>query len=205
MWTRCLPAVRTAQEVAAVRLGPVSFLRADLARSVRYDPGSRLWDPATGGGVCLDMGVYVAHLAWAFLGEPEALAVSGRRAPNGVDSTVAMQWSYPDGSTAQLAASFESTAPDPHFVIAGEDGWLAWWGRTHEPAQVVLHVGDSEEIVAVGNNDGFAPEVAEVERAVRDGDLQSPLVPLTDTVGVLRVLDAARAELGVDYGELEEL
>ncbi|RKG63097.1 gfo/Idh/MocA family oxidoreductase, partial [Corallococcus terminator] len=46
---------------------------------------------------------------------------------------------------------------------------------------------------------------AEVERALRAGETESPLVPMVDTVGVLRVLDAAREELGVSYGDLENL
>ncbi len=205
LWTRCLPTVRAAVETAQTRLGRIIGFRTDLSRRMTYDPTHRLWDPATGGGVGLDMGVYVTHLAWAFLGPPESVAISGRLAPNGVDASVALQLGYPDGGYAQLAASFETTTADPHTVVAGEDGHLVMWGRTHDPERVTLVLdGRPEETVAVSNNEGFAPEIAEVERALRDGDLESPLVPLVDTVGVLRVLDAAREELGVTYGDLEK-
>ena len=205
MWTRCLPTVRAAVDAAQTRLGRIIGFRTDLSRRFPYDPAHRLWDPATGGGVSLDMGVYVTHLAWAFLGPPESLAIGGRLAPNGVDASIALQLGYPDGSVAQLAASFETTTADPHTVVAGEDGHLVLWGRTHDPDRVTIVVDDQEETVAVGNLEGFAPQIAEVERALRDGDLESPLVPLVDTVGVLRVLDAAREELGVSYGDLEEV
>ena len=206
MWMRCLPTVRAAVETVETRLGPVVSLRTDLSRRFTYDPTHRLWDPATGGGVGLDMGVYVLHLAWAFLGPPESMAVAGRLAPNGVDATLALQLGYPGGAVAHLAASFETTTADPHTVVAGTDGHLVMSGRTHEPSRVVFVDADGrEETVATGQQEGFAPEVAEVERALRDGDLESPLVPLIDTVGVLRVLDAEREELGVSYGDLEEL
>ncbi|MHA3701870.1 Gfo/Idh/MocA family protein [Jatrophihabitans sp. YIM 134969] len=206
LWTRCLPAVRAAVEAAETRLGRIVALRSDLSRRFPYDPTSRLWDPATGGGAALDVGVYVTHLAWAFLGPPESLAISGRVAPNGVDASVALQLGYPDGATAQLAASFETTTADPHTVVSGTEGHLVMYGRTHDPDRVVFVSPDGvEETVAVGRHEGFTPEIVEVERALRDGDLESPLVPLVDTVGVLRVLDAAREELGVSYGALEEV
>lgn len=206
LWTRCLPTVRAAVDAVQTRLGPVVALRTDLSRRFDYDPSHRLWDPATGGGVGLDMGVYVTHLAWAFLGPPESLAIGGRLARNGVDASISLQLGYPDGATAQVAASFETTTAGPHTVVSGEDGHVVMTGRTHDPDRVLFVDHDGhEETVAEGNREGFAPQLAEVERALREGELESPLVPLVDTVGVLRVLDAAREELGVSYGELEEL
>ena len=188
LWTRCLPTVRAAIE-ATTEIGPIVALRTDLSRRVPYDPTHRMWDPATGGGVCLDMGVYVTHLAWAFLGPPESVAVSGRLAPNGVDASVALQLGYADGATAQLAASFETTTADPHTVVSGEDGHVVMWGRTHDPERVtVVDLDGHERVVAevpvgAGRRDGFGPEIAEVERALREGETESPLVPLVDTVG----------------------
>ena len=38
-----------------------------------------------------------------------------------------------------------------------------------------------------------------MERCLRAGLTESPLVPLDDTVAILGVLDEARAELGVRY------
>ncbi|MGW1462215.1 gfo/Idh/MocA family oxidoreductase, partial [Streptomyces albidoflavus] len=38
-----------------------------------------------------------------------------------------------------------------------------------------------------------------VMRCLRAGERQSPLVPLEATLGVLRTVDAARAEVGVRY------
>jgi len=38
-----------------------------------------------------------------------------------------------------------------------------------------------------------------VERCLRAGELESPLVPLDETVAILEVLDGVRAQLGVHY------
>ena len=46
---------------------------------------------------------------------------------------------------------------------------------------------------------GYELEVAEVERALRAGETESPVVPLQDTVEILEVIDQARAQIGVRY------
>ena len=50
-----------------------------------------------------------------------------------------------------------------------------------------------------GQGHGYGSEIAEVERCLRAGLLESPLVPHADTIAVLELLDRARADLGVRY------
>ena len=42
-------------------------------------------------------------------------------------------------------------------------------------------------------------EAAEVMRALRAGETESPLVPLDGTLAVMRTLDAVRDRIGVRY------
>lgn len=51
---------------------------------------------------------------------------------------------------------------------------------------------------------GYGLEVAEVERCLRAGELESPVVPLEDTVAILGIIDEARAQLAVRYPADEE-
>jgi len=41
--------------------------------------------------------------------------------------------------------------------------------------------------------------VAEVERCLRAGEIESPVVPLDDTIAILATIDEARRQLGVRY------
>jgi hypothetical protein len=43
-----------------------------------------------------------------------------------------------------------------------------------------------------------------VERALRTGDTESPVVPLRDTVEILEIIDQARGQIGVRYPVDEE-
>jgi hypothetical protein len=58
--------------------------------------------------------------------------------------------------------------------------------------------------VIPGGDFDYGPQIREVERALRAGDIESPVVPLADTVGILEVIDGARAQLGVRYAADEE-
>jgi predicted dehydrogenase len=201
MWMRVHPLiVRTVELARSGVIGDVVGVRADLSKYFPYDPGHRLFDLAAGGGALLDLGVYPANFAWLFLGRPDSQAVVGSRAPTGADVTVAMQWGYADGRVAQIYCSSAGYSPYAG-LITGTEGWLRVEGRVHHPAAVTIHSSAGEQVIdaepIVGNGYGF--QVAEVARCLRAGELESPLVPLDDTVGILEVLDDARRQLGVRY------
>ena len=48
---------------------------------------------------------------------------------------------------------------------------------------------------------GYRREIAEVARCLNAGEMESPLIPLDETVAILEVLDEARRQLGVRYPE----
>lgn len=200
MWMRLNPLIRTAQEIAASgRLGELISVHADLSRRFEYDPAHRLYDLAVGGGAVLDLGVYPATFAWLFLGRPDSVHATGALAPSGSDVTAAMQWGFADGRFAQISCTTLGGNPLTG-VVAGTDGWISIGERVHRAPFITVHDRDGEEVLTetlIGN--GYGLEIAEVARCLRAGELESPLVPLDETVGILEVLDEVRAQLGVRY------
>src|SRR5215216_7626821 len=72
MWTRFLPhMVRLRELLAAGAIGEVRMLQADFGFRTSFNPQSRLFDPALGGGALLDVGVYTISFAQMILGEPD--------------------------------------------------------------------------------------------------------------------------------------
>jgi hypothetical protein len=46
---------------------------------------------------------------------------------------------------------------------------------------------------------GYAHEALEVVRCLRRGETESPLVPLDETVTMMRLMDTIRKQIGVSY------
>jgi predicted dehydrogenase len=201
MWMRVHPLVRkTVELLGEGAIGELVGVRADLSKDFPYDPAGRLYDLAVGGGALLDLGVYPVTFAWMIMGRPDAQAVAGSLAPTGSDLTAALQWSYQDGRVAQIYCSAASYSPYAA-LITGTDGWVRLEPRVHHPKTVTLHSSAGDQVfeapAQVGN--GYGYQVAEVARCLRAGLLESPYVPLDETVGILEMLDDARRQLGVRY------
>ncbi|MBV9592748.1 MAG: Gfo/Idh/MocA family oxidoreductase [Actinobacteria bacterium] len=199
MWMRFNPLLRRAVElVGSGAIGEVISVRADLSSEFPYDPRHRLYDLAAGGGVLLDLGVYVANFAWMFLGRPEATRTTGALAPTGADVTAALQWTYSGGRFAQLACTARGRNPLTG-VVAGTAGWISMGMRVHRPSELVLNSRGQTYTISAERPAGYLDELGEVAGCLRTGRTESEIMPLSDTIEVLEVLDAARAELGVRY------
>ena len=66
----CRSTARPSPAIAAGEIGEVREIAGSFAVPEPYDPASRFWDPAQGGGALLDRGVYLVALALALLEAP---------------------------------------------------------------------------------------------------------------------------------------
>jgi predicted dehydrogenase len=177
----------------------VISVRADFSARFEFDPTHRLYDLAVGGGALLDLGIYPATFAWLFLGRPDTVQATGSRSPTGSDASVAVQWGYQDERFAQIASTTLGQNPLAG-LVAGTEGWISVNGRISRPTSITIHDATGDEVLPdTLPGRGYGPEVAEVERCLRAGEIESPLVPLDETVAILDVLDGVREQLGVQY------
>ena len=198
MWTRFLPAVAAAREgVAWGRIGQVLGVQGDLCAFRFYDPNNRLWDPATGGGAVLDLGVYVISMAQDFLGNARDVHCVGRYAPNGVESAATINIAYVGGGTAALTCGFDVHGPG-RMIILGTKGWVEVQPRFHHPTTISVHrSGVLPRIIEAKQiGRGYAHELMEVSDCLLAGRTQSATMPLSDTVEVMRVLESCLTQLG---------
>ena len=199
MWTRFLPnGERLAALVRDGAIGEVRTVHADLGMRVPDDPTSRYLDPALGGGALLDVGVYPVALAQQLLGAPESVQVAGTLTLTGVDGDVALLVRSPGGGTGLLSAS-----------ITSEPAGAAWvegtTGRIEVPRSFermpALHVhrrGAEVEVVDLGRRGtGYAHMLEHVQACLAEGRRESPVMPLADTLDVMRVVDTAQRALGL--------
>lgn len=200
MWMRMHPLLHRARDlIAEGALGTVLSVTVDHGLHFEYDPHDRLFALDAGGGALLDLGVYSVTFAWLFLGRPDAVAATGHLSPTGSDATTALQWSYADDRFAHVSCTAESTTPGTGLVV-GTSGWLRFGGQFYNPES--LEVSSDGQLRRYHHDNGDHPylaQIREVERCLRAGERESPLVPWADTVGILELMDDARRQLGVRY------
>ncbi len=203
MWTKCLPAFLKAKEwFKEGRIGNVKAIRADFSNPVEYDPADRLFRPDLGGGALLDLCVYPLTFVTAFLGfEPEK--ITSCMNIDSVDMDEAILMKYPDVSSsryayASIVAGFD-IENDNRAVIVGDNGRIAfdpWYFCTDTVKLYDKYNKLAEESVTPHLCNGYEYEIMEAQRCMAEGLTESRLNPLSDTLGVMKLMDGIRRDNG---------
>jgi predicted dehydrogenase len=207
MWTRFIPLVARMRElIAEGAVGEVRAVHADLGVVKAVDPEDRLWDPAQGGGALLDLAVYPVSWVQMVLGTPDSVQVRGMLGPTGVEQDVALLLGYDDGRWATIDCSLRMPLAGAAAVI-GTAGRIDVLPRFHHPTHMVLHrVGAEPETFEAGMvGGGYSHELVEVRDCIAAGLTESPVMPLSDTLAVMRVLEAALTALDLHLTEDESV
>jgi predicted dehydrogenase len=204
MWMYCNPLVgRLKSLVDDGVIGEVRTVQADFGLAGPFPPSHRLRDPAQGGGALLDLGVYPVSFAQLLLGEPSDVAARAVLSDEGVDLQTGALLSFESGALASVHCSINGGTPVAASVT-GSQGRIDVPDGFFFPDHFVLHRDGREPEVfradpASGPRSSLKHEAAEVMRALRAGETESPLVPLDGTLAVMRTLDTIRDRVGVRY------
>ncbi|WP_299530699.1 Gfo/Idh/MocA family protein [uncultured Streptomyces sp.] len=204
MWTYCNPLVRRMTElVREGAIGEIRTVQADFGFAGDFGADHRLRDPALGGGALLDLGVYPVAFAQLLLGEPDRIQADALLSPEGVDLNTGMLLSWASGANALLSCSIVGHHATAASVV-GTAGRMDFpHGFFHPDHFLLTRAGAEPERIESGPGpqglSGMQFEAAEVMRALRAGETESPLVPLEGSLAVMRTLDAVRDRVGVRY------
>jgi predicted dehydrogenase len=201
MWMRCNPAIRAMKKlVDDGAIGEVTAIHADFGLAGPYPPEHRLRNLALGGGALLDLGIYPINLAHLVLGAPVTVRSWGRLSPQGVDENTGMLLGYESGAVAALTCSIIGATRNAA-TVTGSTGRIELPPGFHRPEALTVFRADAEtEVLRFPVQGwGYHAEATEVQRCLRAGELESPLVPHTATLEVMALLDTVREELGVFY------
>ncbi|MEU6216321.1 Gfo/Idh/MocA family oxidoreductase [Streptomyces sp. NPDC047022] len=204
MWMYCHPLIRRLKAlVDDGAIGEVRSVQADFGLAGPFPPSHRLRDPALGGGALLDLGVYPVSFAHLLLGEPSDITARAVLSEQGVDLQTGALLSWESGALATVHCSIHGGTPVAASVT-GSRGRIDIPDGFYCPDRFVLHRdGRATEEFRADPADGprtsLKHEAAEVMRALRAGETESPLVPLAGTLAVMRTLDAIRDRIGVRY------
>ena len=223
MWTRHLPAVRAAvAKIEAGEIGEVVAIRGELTVERPFDPRSRLFDPAVGGGALLDIGIYPISLAILFGGAPSSVVGRWWRNPAGTDSRAEIEMvcrphARHEGVDVRLACGFARHDNANRFVVQGTRGAFVL-DSSLKPRALSMRAPFAElppasrprtfwsrfnrwtgQVFESGRverhgfrGNGLRFQAARVGECMRDGLVECPETPVIDTIRALEVIDKVR-------------
>lgn len=203
MWTRFLPRTDVVRQlIADGTLGELETVLADHGQALTHV--QRLVDPALAGGALLDLGVYPVSWAVFALGLPARVRAFGELTDAGVDrqETIILD-GFADHPHAQAVLHTTLAARTPTTAsVSGTTARAELSGTFYSPGGVRL-VSGADEVSWAGDgkagHQGMCHEAAHFAQLVADGQLESPLLPLAETVAIMELMDEVRAQLGVRY------
>lgn len=200
MWSRFFPAMRRfCALLNEGAVGEARMLQADFGFRAGVNPESRLFNPALGGGALLDVGCYCVSLASMVFGVPEKVEGVAHIGETGVDEQAAMTLRYGHGRLALLSTAIRTNTPH-EATVWGTEGWLKIQGPWWKPEHLLLsHGGKTETVHVPYAGNGFNYEAAEAAACLHGGKMESDLMPLDETLTILKTLDALRAHWGLKY------
>jgi predicted dehydrogenase/aryl-alcohol dehydrogenase-like predicted oxidoreductase len=211
---RCHPQIaRVLELIRSGEIGEVTHIRTAFGFASNFNPASRLYDKALGGGGILDVGGYPVSLARLVAGaatgarfaDPVTVKGTGRIGASGVDEVAYGLLKFASGITAEVACAI-TRAMDNSCTITGTKGairipdpWIP--GRNAGPSDATLEITAGKATRSETLRDErmlFAFEAELASRAILDGALEAPAPApdWADSIGNNTTLDRWRAEVG---------
>jgi len=200
MWTRFLPHMVALRKLLADgAVGDIVNLQADHGQFFPFQAAHRLYDPRLAGGALLDLGIYPVSFAHDILGEPSRVHAVGTLTPSNVDGQVSLIFAYDSPAQAELSTTLWARTAT-RASIAGTAGRIDIDGPFYTPTGFTLERLDGTTFrFEKPLTHGLHFQAAEVARRVSAGELESPLMPLDESVQIMSVLDEVRGQIGVTY------
>jgi|WetSurMetagenome_2_1015567.scaffolds.fasta_scaffold00060_12 dihydrodiol dehydrogenase / D-xylose 1-dehydrogenase (NADP) len=199
MWTGFLPVIREVRALLADGIiGEVRILTADFGFRAPFDPRSRLFDPALGGGSLLDVGVYCAAFAnMIFAKSPTSVLGAASLSTTGVDERMTAVLRYDGERTALLSSSISADTLNEAYLIgtAGAIRIPRFW----RAVSATVFARKTRDIAIPFRANGYEYEAEEVMRCIREGKKESETMPPSDSIAVLTIMDSIRAQYGLTY------
>lgn len=189
---------RLREHLVADPIGLVGFVRAGHVDAT-LPTTHALHSIDLGGGGIMGIGPYEAFLALDWLGECKRVQTMGRLTEAGVDALALFQSEHERGM-AQLHAGLDLFGRGDA-LLCGPRGYVTihenWWN----PARATIRYidGRQAELNETFTAGGFNYETAHFCGLIRDNLRQSPVIPHSLSLGMARMLEQAREEIGVRF------
>lgn len=197
MWTRFIPSVIKARQwVDEGRIGKVVMIQADMGFYGSKEPPVAPTLPVESVGGMLDIGVYTLSLATYMLHKmPLEIKAFGTFNPFGMDNQGAAIMRYDDGELVSMYTATHTESANEVWIY-GIDGkiHIPKWFWCAQSAELFPRGGQPEVFEHRTAAEGFEFELLEVERCIREGLLESPIIPLDESIAIIKTINQIRSD-----------
>jgi predicted dehydrogenase len=201
LWSRFVPAYQQVREWLDQQvIGEIKLLTSTMGYKKPMDAQSRLFNPALAGGVLLDFGSYPIAISQWILGEnPISFIAKSHFSDTHVDDLTCVDLQYKNGAVSQFSCNFLTDNLNDLFIY-GTEGYIRLHPKYWQSRQVTLATHEKElTITRPFRGSGFEFEMEEVMHCVRNGKIESPIMPHAQTQANMELMDSIRREIGLSY------
>jgi predicted dehydrogenase len=225
VWTRFFPLTLSIRDlIRNGEIGHVHRVTADFSTVVnKQEKGlhHRMFNPELAGGSLLDLGVY--SLNWLILaiydaqnqrqGEPSVIGTLVKVPETGVDEAATVVLGWDDAIGIATSSVSIPTAPDeanpalagPAVKVCGSKATITIpYPGVYQPSEYSIHPHSGGKVVKKTfpiPGKGMFWQADETARCIRDGKKESDILPVSETLLVMRIMDRVREQNGFKYPE----
>ncbi|CAG9135624.1 unnamed protein product [Plutella xylostella] len=208
VWSRFAPSYLSLEkEIGAGKLGDVQYVEVNFG--VPIASIDRISKKDLGGGAVLDIGIYVLQFAqYIFKDEPIKVTSTGELNSEGVDEVVNIILEYSGGRRASLTAHGRLRLRN-QATVYGTRGRATLADPFHFSQELTHADGTVEQFELhssklpynFDNSAGLVYEAMEVQRCIKEGLLESPRMPHSESILLAKLEDTVRKQIGVHFDE----
>ncbi len=202
MWTRFNPCVEKIRDMVKLdkKLGEILLIKADFGFKFPYGPEHRGFNLKLAGGSLLDLGIYPISFSSMLLGKPNKISSSAIIGETGVDIVSNYFLEYDNGATAMLTSSNKLNMPHKALII-GTEGYLEVPNFSRPWKMDYFNGKEIETIKIPFEKPGFQFEAIETMNCIKNGKIESDIMPLDETLEIMKTMDTLRSQWGLKYPE----
>ena len=201
MWSRFLPhIIATKQMIDDGVIGQPTIYQADFGIMLPFNPDTRHFNLALGGGALIDIGIYPLFMGMYLFGIPLEYNGLATKSATGSDASLVLSLRFSNQVLGSIYASYQAHGRVVA-EIAGTKGRIKLHSHWFRPStiEVLDDKGNSTLYPFEEPSNGFQYEMNEVEYCVRSGATHSTLYPLSFSHQLAEVMDTLRHSFGVRY------
>lgn len=198
MWTKFIPTFKVAKEwVSSGRIGSVKLINASFCFKAPFDPEGRLYNPKLAGGSLYDVGVYPIEFATGILDEqPAKISGFAKFSDTGVDEFTVINMSFESGALASLSSGITAKTNWDAKVYGSEGSIIVYEFFGSRKCELYDSDDNFVESFEANFDDGFIYQIEHFRDLFLNGQKESDIAPLKDTIACAGIFDELMKQWG---------